>query len=439
MSTRDETLLEVPGGYGPPVLGKLQQTLSFGRDWRGFLAARSARYGSTVFRTHVGLKAITVIDPDAIRVLFDPERVRKPYGFGPRVPPPKIVGEICPTAFTDGERHRKLKSLYIGMMRRGSSDLVSTFDRTATPWFERWARTGHFDLTQGIADVLADFFFEWTLGARLPKDDLNLWVQNAIPFKLLPLPSPRQARVRAAFDRLTAAVRAAPRFSELLKEVGDEPGLDEVELSRDLVFTLVINGWAGTVSLVRSVMAELSRHPDHAAALRQALAPFAPRDLDLQTLSSLEPLDHFLKEVLRMHPCVPISYGVARADLVLETRTGRYRVRSGEVLMGVIETVQHDPACFEAPEEFRPERFADPSALEYLVWPAGSVTAPVAPGDKVCAGRDEAMLIGALFAARLLRGYQWELEEKPEWTKPLASGNVAATPLRVSSFAPIDS
>jgi len=433
MSTHDEALVEIPGGYGPPIIGRLQQTVGFGRDWRGFLAAQSARHDSTVFRSYVGLKAITVIDPDAIRVLFDPGRVRKAYGFGPRVPPPAIVGGICPTAFTDGQRHRTLKRMYMGMMQRGAGDLVSTFDQTAKPWFDRWTQTGAVDLTDGIADLMADFFFEWTLGARMPKDDLKLWVKHALPFKLVPLPSLRQSRVRAAFDRLSAAVRASPRFPELFKEVCEEPGLDEVALSRDIVFTLVINGWAGMVSLVRSVVAELSRRPDHAAALREAVAPYA-QQLDLQTLAGLEPLDHFLKEVLRLHPCVPITYGIARSDLVLEARTGRYPVRAGEMLMGVIETVQRDPACFEDPEEFRPERFADPSVLKYLVWPAGSVTDPVGVDDKICAGRDEAMWIGALFTARLLQGYRWDLDQRPEWTKPLSSGNVAAKPLRATSF-----
>lgn len=327
----------------------------------------------------------------------------------------------------------------MGMMQRGAADLVSTFDRTAEPWFERWSRAGAFDLSDGIANLMADFFFEWTLGARMPIDDMKLWVKNAIPLKLVPLPSWGQAKVRGAFDRLSAAVRAAPKFPELAKEACEEQEIDEVALSQDLVFTLVINGWSGMVSLVRSVVAELSRQADYTAALREAVAPIATQQLDLRALSSLEPLDHFLKEVLRLHPSVPVTYAIARKDLVLEARTGRYPVHAGEALMGIIEAVHRDPACFDAPEQFRPERFADASALKYLIWPAGSVSTPLGIDDKRCAGRDEAMSIAALFTARLLGEYRWELDKRPEWTAPLSSGNVAAEPLRTVSFVPTSS
>ena len=436
MLTGNETSNGVPGTYGPPIVGRLVHTLNFGLDWRGFLAKRRSRYQSTVFRTHVGVKAITIVDPDAINVLFDMDKVRKPYGFGPRVPPPPIVAGTCPTAFTDGEQHRGQKALYMSLMQQEEDSLMETFDRMAAPSFDRWTREGEFDLSQALADQMADFFFPWVLGVRVPHDDLQLWVANAIPMKVVPVKDPKKksAKVRGAFDRLAAAVRASPRFREIAEAAREPLGLDEVSLSHDLVFTLVINGWAGMTSFVRSIVAELTRHPMRAADLRYAIAS-AGRLECIEDVMTIEPLDHFLKEVLRLHPPVPITYGVARKDMVLEARTGKYPVRAGELLMGVIEAVQTDPHCYERPNEFWPERFADPAALEHLYWSGGPINVPCGVDNKQCAGRDQAEMIGALFTARLLTGYRWELTERPEWKKPLSSGNVANTPLKASLFA----
>src|SRR5262245_18796068 len=121
---------EVPGSAGPPVLGSVVQTVEFLRGWHAYFTRRRARFGG-VFRTNVGGPAVTLLDAAAVRVALDAAKVRKRYGFGPRKPPPDLVGNIVPVMFENDEAHARLKGFVLGWMRSRADELPAAFDRAA--------------------------------------------------------------------------------------------------------------------------------------------------------------------------------------------------------------------------------------------------------------------------------------------------------------------
>src|SRR5262249_10532605 len=148
-----------------------------------------------------------------------------------------------------------------------------------------------------------------------------------------------------------------------------------------------------------------------------------------------------VREAERLHPPTPFVFREAREDFTLLSRSGAFAVKRGELLWGVLEIAQRDPACFADPDRYDPDRFADPANAAMLAWPDGPPAPAPAPGtegygggaggvfgraaggapivDRVCAARDESQVIVQMLLSRLLPRYRWVLTEIPDWGKRL--------------------
>jgi len=133
-----------------------------------------------------------------------------------------------------------------------------------------------------------------------------------------------------------------------------------------------------------------------------------------------------LREILRLHPPVFFIFGRATSDRTLESRSGTFAVRKGDLLMGVIPIAQRDPKIFTAPDEFDQERFTEQTSSEHLIWPRGQHDGEVTARDRTCPGKDVAILITKLFSVALLTKVSWKLKSTPAWDCRNFSLNVAA-------------
>jgi cytochrome P450 len=123
---------------------------------------------------------------------------------------------------------------------------------------------------------------------------------------------------------------------------------------------------------------------------------------DLPRLPYLEAL---LKETMRVHPPAPmLAPHVARED----TSVDGYDVLAGTVVFINVWGIGRDPALWDAPEEFRPERFLeskiDMRGQDFQLLPFGS-------GRRMCPGFNLALKVVALGLANLLHGFEWKLPD----------------------------
>ncbi|KAJ1268723.1 hypothetical protein BS78_07G157000 [Paspalum vaginatum] len=197
---------------------------------------------------------------------------------------------------------------------------------------------------------------------------------------------------------------------DVLMQLADDPSL-EVKLGRVGVkaFTqdLIAGGTESSSVTVEWAISELLRKPAVFAAATEELDRVVGRgrwvtEKDLPCLPYLEAI---VKETMRVHPIVPLLIPrVAREDAAV----GGYDIPKGTRVLVNVWTIGRDPAIWEAPEEFLPERFMgskmDVKGQDFELLPFGS-------GRRMCPGYNLGLKVIQLSLANLLHGFTWRLPD----------------------------
>lgn len=418
-------LREPPGSYGLPFFGKIFGTAEFFLfGWERYFARRRDIHESTVFRVNLFQPTIAVLDQQGIAPLFADKTLIQDYGFSWAVPPRALVGEVVPSIFEHGPAHDGPKAFYLALMAGRGAALPQVFDAVAGEFFERWVKLEKFDWQGELEDFAVSLIFEWLLGARPDTKDVRLiyggiflhfavWAEK-------PFAGSSYNKSLRAYARLVEFIRSAPRYAEVAA-LAKSHGLTDEAIPHQLAFLLGMNGFLGTQSMLKSIAGELSRQGSLQDDLSARLA-----GADLGTVFTDSLLDGTIREVLRLHPPVFFIFGRATQDRALATASGDFAIRKGELVMGVIPFAHEDPAAYPDPFAFEPNRYVEADARDRLIWARGPQDRKVEPDDKICPGKDPAVLIGKLFCARLATGYRWRLVDPPHWTRKHYGLNVAA-------------
>lgn len=158
----------------------------------------------------------------------------------------------------------------------------------------------------------------------------------------------------------------------------------------DQLLTLVVTGYETTATALAWAFYWLDRTPSVDAELRQELARRSAPAV------ALPYLDAFVREVLRIHPVVPI---VARVTLT-ELRIGPWTAPPGITVAPCIYLTHHRDDCYAEPDSFEPRRFLErvPTPYEYL---------PFGGGARRCLGMTLALVEMKVVLACVLR--RWNL------------------------------
>jgi cytochrome P450 len=270
------------------------------------------------------------------------------------------------------------------------------------------------DTTDQIAAAMHDLGDALTAQSRNP-----LYV--ALP-GWLPLPVFRQKRRgEQALDRLVRELAAqrralgeanAPRdlLTMLVYSRDEETGeaLDDKAIHDELV-TLYIAGHETTALTLDWAFWLLSQHPNIAARLREELdRVLGGNPPTLEALPNLPYTQGVVKETLRLYPP---AWFVSREALEDVTLNGGDVLPKGSLILAVAYGTHRDPALYDAPLEFRPERWAGDFEKSL---PKGAYY-PFGLGPRVCIGNGFAMMEAQLVLATLAQRYQVEVLDEPEF------------------------
>lgn len=154
---------------------------------------------------------------------------------------------------------------------------------------------------------------------------------------------------------------------------------------RNQLLNILVAARDTSACLMSSVLFELSHRPDIQSKVRREISPLGNRAPTYEELKGLTYLNYVIKEVLRLHPPVPINVRVSNKDTTLPYGGGLdgtapvFIDKGKSIVYSVYSTHRRPDFWGSDAEEFKPERWIDARpGYEFL---------PFNGGPRICPGK----------------------------------------------------
>ncbi|XP_065878461.1 cytochrome P450 736A117-like [Euphorbia lathyris] len=179
----------------------------------------------------------------------------------------------------------------------------------------------------------------------------------------------------------------------------------DITAIKAIILDIFAGGTDTTYTVLEWVMTELLKHPKVMKILQDELREITKNKSEIteDDLNKIPYLKAVIKETLRLHPPIPL--------LVPRISTGDVKLKGFDIAARTLVIINdyaigRDPALWDKPEEFFPERFLnsgiDFKGQNFELIPFGS-------GRRICPGVQFAMSNDELALAKLLNKFDWEL------------------------------
>ncbi|KAG6528449.1 cytochrome P450 78A11-like [Zingiber officinale] len=203
--------------------------------------------------------------------------------------------------------------------------------------------------------------------------------------------------------------RDSADFVDVLLSLDGDEKLDDDDMIA-VLWEMIFRGTDTTALLTEWAMAELVLHPETQAKLRREIDAVVgrggrtPTDADVARMPFLQAV---LKETLRVHPPGPLLSWARLSTDDVQLSNGMV-VPAGTTAMVNMWAITHDPAVWDKPESFRPERFVEAEGGVDVDVRGGDLRlAPFGAGRRVCPGMNLGLSTVALWVARLVQAFEW--------------------------------
>lgn len=328
-------------------------TLALLRAPYEFVGERCIRYGSDLFETRLLLRrTICMSGPEAARIFYDQGRFVRRGAM-----PGRIRGTLLGRGGVQGlddEAHRHRKRMFMSLMtpERIARLAELTADELRIQ-AEQWVSMDRVVLYDALQEVLTRAVCAWCSVPLAEADVARRARDLALMFDAAGAVGPRHwqsrlARLRAEgwIANLIRQVRGGNLFppqQSPLHVVALHRGRDGGLLPPLTAAVELLNLLRPTVAIsvfMTFIAHALHQHPD----CRQRLAAGEPGYAEL-----------FVQEVRRFYPFFPAVAARARRDFDWKG----YRLPRGRRVLLDLYGTDHDPRTWDAPDEFRPERFRE--------------------------------------------------------------------------------
>lgn len=199
----------------------------------------------------------------------------------------------------------------------------------------------------------------------------------------------------------------------------------------DECVTLFIAGHETTALTLIWAWSLLAQNPDVEARLHTEVdTVLAGRTPALSDLPNLPYTEMVVKETLRLYPAAWLT---SREPLTDTTIQG-FPVKKGTTVMVPFYNIQRDPAFWDAPDSFRPERFSkenEKAITKYTYLPFGA-------GPRVCIGNMFSLMESRLILATMAQRFRFRLTGAAPQPQPLITLRADRTvTMRVEERQPV--
>src|SRR6267142_2497638 len=321
--------------------------------------------------------------------------------------------------------HRERINAYAAIMAEYTEQMLAT-------WRSGEERDLHEEMMNLALRIVGKTLFDADVArdAKEVGETLDLLLKIAANFGrtiLVPLwiPTPRNLRAKAGVRRLEKIIyriiaerRASNRdtgdlLSILLQARDDDGSRMSDRQLRDETITLFLAGHETTASTLSWAFWLLAQNPAVEKKLHEELhGVLGGRIPSVADLPNLAYLGNILSETLRLYPT---AWGIARLAAEKHEIAG-YPVLPGYGMATAQWVVHRDPRWFDAPLEFRPERWENGLAKQlprYAYFPFGG-------GPRQCIGNTFALMEASVVLATIAHKFRFRLVPGHRVT-PLAS------------------
>ncbi|XWS25704.1 hypothetical protein CRYUN_Cryun27aG0090400 [Craigia yunnanensis] len=465
-------LKKIPGNYGVPFVGPIQDRLDYfynqGRD--EFFKSKIQKYQSTVFRTNMppgpfiapNPKVVALLDGKSFPVLFDASKVEKKDLFtGTYMPSTDLTGGYRILSYLDPSepKHAKLKQLLFFLLKSSRNRVIPEFEACYTELFEtlekELAEKGKSSFQTANDQAGFNFLARAFFGSNPPDTKLGVdgpsLISKWVLFQLGPVLSlglPKYVEellihtfplppflVKKDYQRLYDFFYESSGF---VQDEAEKLGIAREEACHNLIFATCFNSFGGMKIFFPNMLKWIARagvklHTELAQEIRSAIGSNGGK-VTMAAMEQMPLMKSVVYEGFRIEPPVPAQYGKAKKDLLIESHDAIFEVKEGEMLYGFQPFATKDPKIFERSEEFVPDRFMGDDGerlLKHVLWSNGPETENPTLGNKQCAGKDFVVLVSRLLVVELFRRYDsFEIEVGKS---PLGAA-VTVTSLKRASF-----
>jgi retinoid hydroxylase len=402
-----------PGNFGLPIIG---ETIGFLTD-PDFAAKQQAKYGS-IFKTRLlGSPTVFMVGAEANQFLFANENK---YFVATWPPSARTLLGPASLSTQSGSLHAsRRKLLSQAFQPRALASYVPTIERITAGYLAKWQLAGSLtwypELRDYTFDVASSLLVGTEGGSQMPFGKLfKDWGDGLFSIPL-PLPWTKFGKAlrsrRLLLNYIEQIVRQRQQSQVfgsdtlgILLQAKDEDGngLSLAEL-KDQILMLLFAGHETLTSAIASFCLLLAQHPQVMARARDEQKQFSrSQPLTLDELKQMTYLDAVLKEVLRLLP--PVGGGFR--EVIQTCEFNGYQIPKGWTVLYQITQTHKAEELYPDHQKFDPERFAPEHAADKQKL-FGYV--PFGGGLRECLGKEFARLEMKVFAAMLLRDYDWEL------------------------------
>ncbi|XP_077220999.1 flavonoid 3'-monooxygenase CYP75B137-like [Tasmannia lanceolata] len=177
-----------------------------------------------------------------------------------------------------------------------------------------------------------------------------------------------------------------------------------------LMLDLAIGGAETTSTTSEWAMTELMTHPEVTEKLQQELETVVGKDdiVEEHHISKLHYLDAVVREILRMHPGLPLLIPHMPSE---SCQVGGYTIPKGSRVFINVWAIQRDPSVWDDPLEFKPERWFNPNNANVELNGVDFRFLPFGSGRRTCAGFTLAERMLTYNLSSLLHSFNWRLPD----------------------------
>lgn len=415
------TVADLPGPKGEPFFGNIRQ---FVKNPIRFFEMCLREYGDMTYINYAGTNGVLVTHPEMVQEVLVTRHKSLIKGKGTKRLSMFLGDSIL---VTEGDHHRRLRRL---SQPSFSKQNLLSYGHHIGEEVTRGANVLHngqsFDMNSLMMEVTLRIVCRALMGSDVSQavdkvghgldHALALWqtgfnpitrVINMLPTKKRRMFEKSKHEVDQVIAKMIADAQAAEGAGDTLLQSlvsardDDNSKLNNMEL-RNEVMTMIMAGHETTANAMTWTFYLLSQNPEAAAKLEEeADRVLGDREITIDDVDKLPYARQVMAEGMRLYPPAWATSRTATEDVEIGGKT-----LPKDTLIFVSQWItQRDARWFDAPESFKPERWAND-------WqPPKGAYFPFGGGMRQCIGERFAWYEGIMILAGMARKWRFNLNE----------------------------